>query len=71
MDIKGRLEHMVLNSTFTYFFAKETEKNIKQLSLHYESVKFWKNYLNVGELNLIAVQSTGLLSKYHSVGKPD
>ena len=65
MDIKGRLEHMVLNSTFTDFFAKETEKNIKQLSLHYESVKFWKNYLNVGELNLIAVQSTGLLSKYH------
>jgi len=65
MDIKGRLEHMLLNSTFTDFFARETEKEIRQLHLHYDSVKFWKNYLNVGQLNLIAVQSTGLLSKYH------
>jgi hypothetical protein len=65
MDIKGRLELMILNSTFTDFFAKETEKDIKQLSLHYDSIKFWKNYVNLGELNLISVQSTGLLSKYH------
>lgn len=53
MDIKGRLEHMLLNSTFTDFFARETEKEIRQLHLHYDSVKFWKNYLNVGQLNLI------------------
>ncbi len=65
MDIKGRLELMILNSTFTDFFAKETEKEIRQLSLHYDSIKFWKNYVNLGELNLISVQSTGLLSKYH------
>jgi hypothetical protein len=64
-DLKGKLEYMILNSTFTDFFAKETEKEIKTLHQHFDSIKFWKNYLNFGELNLIAVQATGLLSKYH------
>ncbi len=65
LDIKGSLEHLVLNSSFTNVFAKETEKSYKQLSLHYESIKFWKNYINMGEMHLISVQATKLLSKYH------
>ena len=65
MDLKGNVEHMILNSSFPDFFAKETQKDIKQLSLHYESLNFWKNYFNRGEINLMLIQATGLLSKYH------
>lgn len=65
LDIKGSLQHMVLNSAFTNVFSKEAEKDYKQLSAHYNSIKFWKNYINMGELHLITVQSTKLLSKYH------
>lgn len=64
-DMKGNLEHQLLNSAFTNVFAKETEKSYRQLAQHYDSVKFWKNYFNVGELHLIMVQATKLLSLYH------
>jgi len=65
LDIKGNLEYMLLNSPHTNVFSKEATKDYVELSAHYDSLKFWKNYLNISELNLIAVQSTKLLSLYH------
>ena len=57
LDIKGNLEYLLLNSPYVNLFAKETAKEYEELSNHYNTLKFWKNYLNFSELNLIAVQS--------------
>ena len=72
MDIKGNLDYMLLNSPYTNVFSKEATRQYAELSAHYHSLNFWKNYVNISELNLIAVQGTKLLSLYHyKVHLPD
>ena len=66
VDIKGSLEALLLNSPYTNVFAKETDKEYENLSAHFDTIKFWKNYLNIGELNIIMVQATKILSLYHN-----
>ncbi len=66
VDIKGSLESLLLNSPYTNVFAKETDKEYENLSAHFDTIKFWKNYLNIGELNIIMVQATKILSLYHN-----
>ena len=65
VDITGSFENMLLNSPYTNVFAKESVKDFEDLLAHYDSIKFWVNYHNIGELNLVAVQGTRLLSLYH------
>jgi len=65
-DIKGSLEALLLNSPYTNVFAKETAKEYENLLAHFDTIKFWNNYLNIGELNLMAVQATKILSLYHN-----
>ena len=65
VDITGSFENMLLNSPYTNVFAKESLKDFDALLAHYDSIKFWVNYHNIGELNLVAVQATRLLSLYH------
>ena len=65
MDISGSFENMLLSSPYTNVFAKESVKSFEALLTHYDSIKFWSNYNNISELNLIAIQGTRLLSLYH------
>jgi len=65
VDIKGSLDLLLLNSPYINVFAKETAREYENLLAHYDTIKYWKNYLNIGGLSLMAVQTTKILSLYH------
>jgi hypothetical protein len=64
-DIQGSLGFLKLNSSYTNPGSKDSQKHIEELSRHYDSVKFWGSYLNRGQIYLVTVSATRLLSIYH------
>lgn len=64
-DIKGVLGFLMLNSALVRLDTPEGEKYMKQLQKHYDSVLFWKHYVNMPQMFLIAARSSQYLSKYH------
>ncbi|MDB5283747.1 MAG: hypothetical protein JWO06_2822 [Bacteroidota bacterium] len=64
-DLKGNFGFLRLNSAYIDFNSKEGQKNFDDLSRYYSSIKFWKNYLNFGQMHLIAIQVSRLMTTYH------
>lgn len=64
-DIKGIFGFLLLNSPLVKNDTPEGKKYFKDLTRHYNSVKFWKNYLNMPQIFSIAVQATRFISSYH------
>ena len=64
-DLKGNFGFLKLNSIYLDFNSKEGQKSFDELSRYYNSIKFWKNYLNFGQMNLFAIQTSRLMSTYH------
>ncbi len=64
-DIKGIFGFLILNSPLIKSDTPEGKKYHKELTRHYNSVKFWKNYLNMPQIFSIAVQATRFISSYH------
>jgi hypothetical protein len=64
-DIKGIFGFLILNSPLIKNDTPEGKKYFKELTRHYSSVKFWKNYLNMPQIFSIAVQATRFISSYH------
>jgi hypothetical protein len=71
-DIEGQVGFLKLNSILYDPVAKETMEFYATLSAHYDSIKFWRSYLNMGALFLITVTATRLLTTYHCyIHRPD
>jgi hypothetical protein len=64
-DIKGIFGFLLLNSPLMKGDSAEAKRHFKELSKHYNSVKFWNNYLNMPQIFSIAVQATRFVSTYH------
>jgi hypothetical protein len=64
-DVKGMLIYMQLNSGLYSIEAKERKKLFSDLKEHYKHKKVQSGNLSTGELNLMAIESTQFLSKYH------
>lgn len=64
-DVKGIFGFLLLNSPLANINTPEGKRHFKELTKHYNSVKFWKNYLNMPQIFSIAVQSTRFVSSYH------
>jgi hypothetical protein len=71
-DFKGNFDFIKLNSPYTYLNTKEGKKDFEALGKHYESLKYLDSYLNAGQLHLIAIEATRILSLYHChLHRPD
>lgn len=64
-DIKGIFGFLLLNSPLARIESTEGKKHFKELTRHYSSIKFWKNYLNMPQIFSIAVQTTRFVASYH------
>lgn len=64
-DIKGIFGFLLLNSPLARIETTEGKKHFKELTKHYNSIKFWKNYLNIPQIFSIAVQTTRFVASYH------
>jgi hypothetical protein len=64
-DLKGTFTFLKLNSSLLDLNKKEDNRQLKSLQQHYQSVLFWKNYLNIPQVFYIAVKATHYLSHYH------
>ena len=64
-DLKGTFTFLKLNSSLLDLNKKEDNRQLKLLQQHYQSVLFWKNYLNIPQVFYIAVKATHYLSHYH------
>jgi hypothetical protein len=67
LDVRSSLFFMKLNSTFGDLNSKESEREYEALNEHYKSIKYWKSFVNVGQLYLITIQSTRLLGNCESL----
>lgn len=65
-DIPGALTFLKLNSPLSDLNSKESLKDFEELSKHYDSLRYWKNYVNVGQIHLMLIQCSRLLSKYQA-----
>ncbi|MBL0309206.1 MAG: hypothetical protein IPP77_05880 [Bacteroidetes bacterium] len=65
LDIKGVLGFLVLNSSLIKSGSKEGEKFLQELHKHFDSILFWKHFLNVPLMFLIAIRASEFLSRYH------
>jgi hypothetical protein len=63
-DVKGVFGFLILNSSLNDN-STANKKRLQDLNEHYESVKFWKSYLNMPKVFSIAVQATKFLSANH------
>ena len=66
VDIRSSLFFMKLNSTLGDVNSKESEREYEALSEHYKAIHYWKSFVNTGQLYLITIQCTRLLSNYES-----
>lgn len=64
VDVRGSLYFMKLNSTFGDLNSKESEREFENLSEHYRTIKYWKNFVNMGQIYLITIQCTRLFNNY-------
>jgi len=64
-DLKGTFTFLKLNSSLLNLDNKEDNRQLKLLQTHYQSVLFWKNYLNIPQVFYIAVKASHYLSHYH------
>ena len=64
-DIKSNFSFYKLNSVFFDLSSKEGKKDIEELTKHYSSVKFWKNYLNIPQILALTIKSSHYISAYH------
>ncbi|MCW5907255.1 MAG: hypothetical protein KIS94_05310 [Chitinophagales bacterium] len=64
-DVKGYLLFMQLNSGLYAIDSKERKALFQQLREHYQYKSAASGALSIGELHLMAVQSTQFLSRYH------
>lgn len=64
-DLKGTFTFLKLNSSLLDLNKKEDSRQLKLLQQHYQSVLFWKNYLNIPQVFYIAVKASHYLSHYH------
>ncbi len=72
VDVRSSLFFMKLNSTFGDLNSKESEREFEALNQHYKAIKYWKSFVNMGQLYLIAIQCTRLLGNYENmVCRPD
>ncbi|GEM_PF-1528158 len=66
LDLRSSLFFMKLNSTLKDLNSKESEREFDALAQHYKAVKYWKTFVNTGQLYLITIQCTRLFDKYES-----
>lgn len=65
IDVKGMLIYMQLSSGLYSLHSKERKKLFADLKEHYLHKRVSSGNISTGELHVMAVQSTQLLSKYH------
>jgi len=66
VDLRSSLFYMKLNSTFGDLNSKESEREYEALAEHYKAIKYWKSFVNTGQLYLVTIQSTRLLNNCES-----
>jgi hypothetical protein len=66
LDLRSSLTFMKLNSTFQDLNSKESERELEALAQHYMAIKYWKTFVNTGQLHLIAIQCTRLFNLYET-----
>ena len=64
-DMKSNFNFFRLNSTGFNLSTKEGKKDLSEFIAHYNSIIFWKHYLNIPEIYAITVQASHYLSNYH------
>ncbi len=64
-DISGSFNFLKLNSASADLENKEYRKELREFSDHYQEVEFWKSYLNLPKIFVIAIKATHYISKYH------
>ena len=64
-DLTGSFNFLKLNSASADLENKEYRKELREFSDHYQEVEFWKSYLNLPKLFVIAIKATHYISKYH------
>ncbi len=64
-DIRSNFSIYKLNSTMSDVTGKTGIKDYEELKRHYNSVKFWKSYLNIPELVVMALKTSNYLTTYH------
>ena len=66
VDLRSSLFFMKLNSTFGDPASRESEQEFEALSARYNAIKYWKSFVNMGQLYLITIQCTRLLGRYEN-----
>ena len=67
LDLRNSLFFMKLNSTLKDLNSKESEREFIELSEHFNAIKYWKTFVNMGQLYLITIQCTRLFGKYEKL----
>ena len=67
VDVRSSLFFMKLNSTFGDPDSKESEQEFEALANRYNAIKYWKSFVNMGQLYLITIQCTRLLGSYENL----
>ena len=67
LDLRSSLFFMKLNSTLNDVNSKANEREFEELSEHYKAIKYWKTFVNTGQLYLITIQCTKLYNSYENV----
>jgi len=64
LDFRSSLFFMKLNSSLKDLNSKESEREFEALEEHYKAIKYWKTFVNMGQLYLITIQCTRLFGVY-------
>lgn len=71
-DLKSNVKFLKLNSAMINLSSKEGKRELNELIVHSNHVKFWKNYLNIPQILALTIKATHYLSSYHYyVYRPD
>lgn len=66
LDLRSSLFFMKLNSSLKDLNSKESERELEALAQHYKAIKYWKTFVNTGQLYLITIQCTRLFNLYEN-----
>jgi hypothetical protein len=64
-DLRSNFSFYKLNSPMADLTSKTGKKDLETLKKHYSSVLFWRSYLNIPEMFVMALQASNYLTSYH------
>lgn len=71
-DLRSNVKFLKLNSAMIDLNTKEGKKELNEMISHSDTVKYWKNYLNIPQILGLTIKATHYLSSYHYyVHRPD